>query len=117
MLGDLVAFPAPFFETACPAQWQTALDEVWATPFRDAVPGHGATMSRAQFDAYRHAFRAFRSCAGSDAAAGECAAGWTRDVGPFFRTDAERKGATEYAACYVDFLRTGSGASPDCAAK
>lgn len=60
---------------------------------------------------------AFRSCAGSDAAAGECAAGWTRDVGPFFRTDAERKGATEYAACYVDFLRTRSGASPDCAAK
>ena len=31
VLGDLVTLPAPFFETACPARWQAALDEVWAT--------------------------------------------------------------------------------------
>jgi hypothetical protein len=34
VIGDLVTLPAPFFETACPARWQAALDEVWATPFR-----------------------------------------------------------------------------------
>ena len=34
VVGDLVTLPAPFFETACPAQWQHALDEVWSTPFR-----------------------------------------------------------------------------------
>src|SRR5262245_56483813 len=46
VIGDLVTLPAPFFETACPARWQTALDEVWAAPFRIAVPGHGAPMTR-----------------------------------------------------------------------
>ena len=46
VIGDLVTLPAPFFETACPARWQTALDEVWATPFQLAVPGHGEPMSR-----------------------------------------------------------------------
>ena len=30
VIGDLVTLPAPFFETACPARWQAALDEVWA---------------------------------------------------------------------------------------
>jgi len=30
VIGDLVTLPAPFFETACPARWQGALDEVWA---------------------------------------------------------------------------------------
>jgi len=51
VLGDLVTLPAPFFETACPAQWEKALDDVWATPFTLAVPGHGEPMTRAQFDA------------------------------------------------------------------
>ena len=115
VLGDLVTLPAPFFETACPARWQAALDEVWATPFDLAVPGHGATMTRAQFDAYRRAFGAFRGCVGGDTAAAECAAGWTRDVGEFLASDADRVQATRYAAYYVDFLRKGGGASPDCA--
>jgi glyoxylase-like metal-dependent hydrolase (beta-lactamase superfamily II) len=117
VLGDLVTLPAPFFETACPARWQAALDEVWATPFDLAVPGHGATMTRAQFDAYRRAFRAFRGCVGGDAAAADCAAGWTRDVGEFLASDADRAQATRYAAYYVEFLRKGGGASPDCASK
>ena len=50
VLGDLVTFPSPFFETACPNAWRAALDEVWATPFRIAVPGHGAPMTREQFN-------------------------------------------------------------------
>ncbi|MEP7118315.1 MAG: hypothetical protein ABI880_12080, partial [Acidobacteriota bacterium] len=117
VLGDLVTLPAPFFETSCPAQWQATLDEVWATPFRSAVPGHGAPMSRAQFDVYRHAFGAFRGCVNGSTAASECAATWTHGVGQFLGTDADRKEATEYASYYVDFLRKGGGASPDCAVK
>ncbi len=117
VLGDLVTLPAPFFETACPAQWEATLDDVWATPFTLAVPGHGAPMTRAQFEAYRRAFRAFRACVGGDTAAKECAAGWTRDAGQFLPTDAARREATGYAAYYVDFLRKSGGASPDCAAK
>jgi hypothetical protein len=113
VIGDLVTLPAPFFETACPARWQAALDEVWATPFTMAVPGHGAPMSRAQFDGYRSAFGAFRACVASDRTAATCAADWTRDVGPLLASD-DRKQAGEYATYYVGFLRKGGGASPDC---
>jgi glyoxylase-like metal-dependent hydrolase (beta-lactamase superfamily II) len=114
VLGDLVTLPAPFFETACPARWEKALDEVWSTPFRTAVPGHGAPMTRAQFDEYRRAFAAFRGCVDRRDPATACAAGWTRAVAPFLTTDADRRQATEYAAYYVDFLRKSNGASPDC---
>jgi hypothetical protein len=117
VIGDLVTLPAPFFETACPGRWQDALDEVWATPFRIAVPGHGASMTRTQFDSYRSAFGTFRACIGSDAAAAACAAGWTRDVGPLLGTEADRRQATDYATYYVGFLRKNGGASPDCRAK
>jgi glyoxylase-like metal-dependent hydrolase (beta-lactamase superfamily II) len=117
VIGDLVTLPAPFFETACPARWQDALEEVWATPFRLAVPGHGAPMARVEFDTYRKAFDAFRACVGSDRPAAACAAGWTRDVGPLLVTDADRRQATDYATYYVDFLRKNGGASPDCRAK
>src|SRR5262245_61665302 len=41
VIGDLVTPPAPFFETACPAEWQAELDKVWAQPFKTAIPGHG----------------------------------------------------------------------------
>jgi glyoxylase-like metal-dependent hydrolase (beta-lactamase superfamily II) len=117
VIGDLVTLPAPFFETACPARWQDALDEVWAAPFRLAVPGHGPPMSRADFDVYRRAFTAFRSCVGGGSAAAACAASWTQDVGPFLAADADRRQATEYATYYVDFLRKNSGASADCQVK
>jgi glyoxylase-like metal-dependent hydrolase (beta-lactamase superfamily II) len=117
VIGDLVTLPAPFFETACPARWQTALDAVWATPFTIAVPGHGAVMSRAEFDSYRQAFGGFRACVASDRTAAECSVDWTRDVGPLLATDDDRKQAREYAAYYVDFLRKGGGASPDCRAR
>ena len=117
VIGDLVTLPAPFFETACPARWQDALDEVWAAPFRLAVPGHGPPMSRAEFDVYRRAFAAFRACVGGGSAAAACAASWTRDVEPFLATDADRRQATEYATYYVDFLRKNGGASADCQVK
>ncbi|MDH4064213.1 MAG: MBL fold metallo-hydrolase [Acidobacteriota bacterium] len=117
VVGDLVTLPAPFFETACPARWQAALEEVWATPFRLAVPGHGAPMTRTEFDTYRRAFGAFRTCVGSDRTAAACATGWTKDVGLLLGTDANRRQATEYASYYVDFLRKNGGASPDCRVK
>jgi glyoxylase-like metal-dependent hydrolase (beta-lactamase superfamily II) len=117
VIGDLVTLPSPFFESACPARWQEALDQVWATPFRVAVPGHGVPMTRADFDTYRRAFGAFLACAGRDGPAAECAGGWTRDVGPLLAADADRAQATDYASYYVDFLRKNGGASPDCRVK
>jgi len=115
MLGDLVTLPAPFFETACPARWQAALDAVWATPFTLAVPGHGAPMTRADFDVWRQAFSAFRTCVAGTASPVECAAGWTTGVGTLLAT-AERDAAANFARYYVEFLRKGGGASPDCPA-
>jgi glyoxylase-like metal-dependent hydrolase (beta-lactamase superfamily II) len=117
VIGDLVTLPAPFFETACPARWQTALDEVWATPFRLAVPGHGAPMSRAGFDTYRRAFGEFRACVGSDKAPAACASGWTQGLGSLLSSDADRRQASDYATYYVGFLRKGGGASTDCRVK
>jgi glyoxylase-like metal-dependent hydrolase (beta-lactamase superfamily II) len=117
VLGDLVTLPAPFFETACPARWQDTLDEVWATPFRLAVPGHGPPMSRAGFDTYRQAFGSFRGCVGSENAAGVCAANWTKELGTLLISEGDRRDATEYASYYVDFLRKNVGTSPDCQAK
>ena len=117
VLGDLVTVPAPFFETACPARWQAALDEVWATPFRIAVPGHGNPMSRDEFDRYRKAFGAFRACAASDAPPAACADAWTRDVEPFLTDARSRTQAAEFGAYYVTFLRKNGGASADCRVK
>jgi glyoxylase-like metal-dependent hydrolase (beta-lactamase superfamily II) len=117
VIGDLVTLPAPFFETACPARWQEALDAVWATPFTLAVPGHGAPMTRQAFDTYRHAFSAFRACVGGSRTPADCAAEWTRDVGSLLGGEGDRKQAAGYAADYVEFLRTNGGASPDCRAK
>jgi glyoxylase-like metal-dependent hydrolase (beta-lactamase superfamily II) len=117
VIGDLVTLPAPFFETACPGPWQDALDNVWATPFRVAIPGHGTPMTRTEFDIYRKAFGAFRACVGSDSPPAACAAAWTRDVRPLLATDAERRQAADYAAYYVEFLRRTGGVSPDCRAK
>jgi glyoxylase-like metal-dependent hydrolase (beta-lactamase superfamily II) len=116
-IGDLVTLPAPFFETACPAKWEAALDEVWATPFTLAVPGHGAPMTRDQFDTYRGAYKHFRTCVASDNPAATCAAGWTKDVGSLLETDADRRGATGFAGYYVDFLRKGNGTTQDCQVK
>jgi glyoxylase-like metal-dependent hydrolase (beta-lactamase superfamily II) len=117
VIGDLVTLPAPFFETACPAGWQRALDEVWATKFQLAVPGHGPAMTRAAFDSYRSAFGKFRACVGTESTAAACASGWSTDIGSLLETDGDRRQATEYATYYVGFLRKGGGASPDCLEK
>lgn len=113
VLGDLVTLPAPFFETACPERWRAALDQVYATPFRIAVPGHGAPMNREQFSIYRAAFGAFLDCVNSDVEASACAAAWTQSVASLM-SSSEARQAPAYAAYYVAFLRTNGGTSPEC---
>jgi glyoxylase-like metal-dependent hydrolase (beta-lactamase superfamily II) len=112
VLGDLVTLPSAFFETACPERWRAALDAVWATPFKVAIPGHGAPMDRAAFDLYRRAFNAFLDCVASTAQAPVCAAAWTQAVASLEGVD--RSEADAYARYYVDFLRRNGGRSPDC---
>jgi glyoxylase-like metal-dependent hydrolase (beta-lactamase superfamily II) len=114
-VGDLVTLPAPFFETACPAEWRKALDEVWAVPFTTAIPGHGEPMTRAQFDAYRGAFNAYMDCVEGSSEAGQCAAGWASAVGPLTGDDERSRGmARGYAEYYVEMLREHGGKSADC---
>jgi len=117
-IGDLVTFPSPFFETACPAAWRRALDDVWATPFATAVPGHGEPMSRAQFDAWRGAFNRFVDCAEGTAEPGQCAAAWADGIASFNGGDERaRKMSLGYAEYYVGFLRENGGKSRDCLAR
>lgn len=115
VLGDLVTFPSPFFESACPDAWRAELDAVWATPFRIAIPGHGEPMSRDEFNLYRTAFGAFIDCVNSETEAGQCADGWVRGVAHFLADDSARTDARAYASYYVGFLRENGGTSPDCA--
>ncbi|WP_296596572.1 MBL fold metallo-hydrolase [Phenylobacterium sp.] len=115
-VGDLVTLPAPFLDTACPKGWAAALDQVAATPFTTLIPGHGAPMSRAQFDLYRTAFNEVVACAASSRDKAECAAAWTKAVTPLLGEDpalAKRaQGMTEY---YVaDVLRAHGGKSAYC---
>lgn len=117
VLGDLVTLPAPFFETACPERWRAALDEVWATPFQIAVPGHGEPMNRDQFAVWRAAYGAFIDCVGSDAEAAQCAAQWRDGVAQFLSDDRARRSAAGMAEYYVGFLRENGGKSPDCLAR
>ena len=91
VIGDLVTVPVPYFETACPERWKASLDEVWATTFETAIPGHGHPMTRAQFDVYRRAFGDFAACVRTDKPAAECSAGWVDTAEP----DRRRPGAAE----------------------
>ncbi len=81
--GDLVVAPVPFLDTACPRGWQAALGEIAATDFDRLIPGHGAPMTAREFATWRAAFDALLACAGSDAPADDCVAGWLRDAAPF----------------------------------
>lgn len=90
--GDLVNFPAPFFDTACPQGWSEALARLDAQGFDSLVPGHGAPMTHAQFATYRHAFDDLLACAAGDATVADCAAGWERELGPLLPPDQRRLG-------------------------
>jgi glyoxylase-like metal-dependent hydrolase (beta-lactamase superfamily II) len=115
VLGDLVTLPAPFLDTACPQGWKAALDEVAATPFEVAIPGHGAPMARAQFLLYQAAFEAFIECSGSTRSGHECASGWADAIQPLLTDDPkERPRAKGMAVYYVDLLRANGGRSRHC---
>lgn len=113
VLGDLVTFPSPFFETACPEAWRAELDAVAGVPFRVAIPGHGEPMTRAEFDTYRVAFGAFIDCVNSAAEAARCAGAWRDGVASLSHI-ADLTEAVEYATYYVGYLRENGGKSPTC---
>ena len=118
VIGDLVTFPAPFFETACPARWREALDAVRSVPFTLAIPGHGEPINRARFEAWRGAFNAYMDCVLSPSDAGQCAAAWDEDTASFTGADeSARKAARGYAEYYVGMLRENGGKSADCNAQ
>lgn len=100
--GDLVVAPVPFFDTACAAGWRAALDRIGAQDFDRLIPGHGPPQSRADFDAYRGAFRNLLACAASEATAATCAQGWQEDAAQFLADDRERVYAARAIAYYFD---------------
>lgn len=112
--GDLVTLPVPFLDTACPAGWRKALDELDDAPFTRLVPGHGAVMDRKDFRRYRIAFGHLVECAGrsrSDAAG--CAERWVRDLGSLLSPD-EQAQARDLLGYYVDQRLRGAAATADC---
>lgn len=118
VIGDLVTFPVPFFETACPRQWQCALDEVLAARFDRAIPGHGEPMTQAQLATYRDAFSAFVDCVHTDADANSCATTWADGIASLAGGDAtKRDSVLRNAAYYAGFLRENGGKSRDCLAR
>lgn len=117
VLGDLVTFPVPYFETACPNRWRAALDEVWATPFELAAPGHGDPMTRDQFNVYRTAFGGLVDCAHTEAAVESCGERYSHTLMPLLNGDeTRRQRVAAGVAYYVGFLRENGGKSADCLA-
>lgn len=116
-LGDLVTFPAPYLDTACPEGWSAALKVVLDTPFKTAIPGHGPVLTRPQVVLYQHAFDAFIACSASSDSQQLCANQWAGSLKvllagqPF---DAIRAG--KVATYYVDLLRANGGKSRYCQA-
>ena len=117
VIGDLVTFPVPFFETACPVQWRSALDRVRAAPFERAIPGHGEPMSPEQVGVYRDVFSAFIDCVNTDAEANACATVWADGIASFTGGDGrKRESVLRNAEYYVGMLRANGGKSRDCLA-
>lgn len=99
--GDLVTLPAPLFDTACPASWTQALEQLATIDFEWLVPGHGAPMRRSGFEIYRKAYGRLLRCAASDADKPQCIDGWLHDAGSLFPPEDHRlaRGLLDY---YLD---------------
>jgi glyoxylase-like metal-dependent hydrolase (beta-lactamase superfamily II) len=78
--GDLVTLPAPLFDTACAEGWKSALGRLAETDFNVLVPGHGATMGRADLATYRRAFGRLLECANGESPKQACIDGWMQDA-------------------------------------
>lgn len=99
--GDLVVAMVPFLDTACPEGWRRTLGEIAKLPFATLVPGHGAPMTRAQFDTWRRGFDALLDCAASDAPRERCVEGWSRDAAAFFAAE-DRPRVARMVGYYLD---------------
>ena len=118
VIGDLVTMPVPYFETACPDRWRASLDEVWATPFQTAVPGHGPPLTREQFDVYRKSLTEFIACVRSEQPASACGRAWVESASSLIGDDpARRKAVAANMEYYVGYLRPNGGKAPDCLAQ
>jgi glyoxylase-like metal-dependent hydrolase (beta-lactamase superfamily II) len=114
-LGDLVTLPAPFLDTACPDGWKIALAQIASTPFKVAIPGHGAPMTHPQFLLYRQAFETFIDCSHAATPKEECASRWANSIQPLLAPNLPMgRGAKETAIYYVDMLRANGGRSKYC---
>ncbi len=106
--GDLVTLPAPFFDTACPARWRTALARLSRVPFKWLVPGHGEPMTPAAFAIYRRAFDELADCASSLASKQACAQKWLETTAALNRHDEDQKLAAALLDYYLDSVLRGS---------
>jgi glyoxylase-like metal-dependent hydrolase (beta-lactamase superfamily II) len=99
--GDLVTLPAPLFDTACPERWREALARLDEIDFRTLIPGHGAPISRKDFEMYRLAFGRLLECAASDTAKATCTDHWMQDAAPLISVADDRL-ARSLLDYYVD---------------
>ena len=88
--GDLVTLPAPLFDTACAERWKSAIDRLGGIDFKVLVPGHGATMGRADLATYRRAFDRLLECATSKSPKQACVDGWMHDAAALIPADDEK---------------------------
>ena len=98
--GDLVTLPAPFLDTACPRRWKSSLDRLAALDFHLLIPGHGAALTKKQFDVYRSAFASLLSCTGKKE---PCINAWITTIAPL--TTDDEKFTRSLMDYYVDVLR------------
>jgi len=108
IVGDLVVAQSPFFDTGCEEGWEAALGAIGAAKWTTLIPGHGAPMSRVDFNRWHSAFTGFVDCAHSDAKAEDCAAKWERDAAGFF-SEAEAPSVRDLSLYYIDLLRQPAG--------
>ncbi|WP_156106876.1 MBL fold metallo-hydrolase, partial [Arenimonas composti] len=99
--GDLVTLPVPFLDTACPANWQPALERLAAQEFTVLVPGHGPPLTRAGLEVYRRAFDRLLACAASPAPEAACIDGWIADAAPLLPDEGQRRLARDMLGYYV----------------
>jgi glyoxylase-like metal-dependent hydrolase (beta-lactamase superfamily II) len=113
--GDLVTLPYPFLDTACPPRWKSALDALASVDFAILLPGHGAPMTRREFEQYRTAYGNLLTCGASTRTNEECAGGRLKDAGTFVKHDpAFVRQALDY---YLDgFLRPNADTARLCGA-
>jgi hypothetical protein len=85
-----------------------AADPLQAQPFEQLVPGHGAPLSRAQFDRYRVACGNLFSCAAGAAGKPVCIDAWLQDARDLFPASeiALARSSLDY---YLDVLRAPDG--------